>query len=68
MGKISHFEINISIHHKKLFCDLQDVLLYSIIDQAGETEPFYMAPSTGIITLKQLLTGTTKTSYSVRKI
>uniref|UniRef100_K1QE50 Protocadherin Fat 1 n=1 Tax=Magallana gigas TaxID=29159 RepID=K1QE50_MAGGI len=44
--------------------DTQDVLLYSIIDQAGETEPFYMAPSTGIITLKQLLTGTTKTRYA----
>ncbi|XP_052689553.1 protocadherin Fat 4-like [Crassostrea angulata] len=44
--------------------DTQDVLLYSIIDQAGETEPFYMAPSTGIITLKQLLTGTTKARYA----
>uniref|UniRef100_A0A8W8I309 Cadherin domain-containing protein n=1 Tax=Magallana gigas TaxID=29159 RepID=A0A8W8I309_MAGGI len=42
----------------------RDVLLYSIIDKAGETEPFYMAPSTGIITLKQLLTGTTKTRYA----
>jgi hypothetical protein len=50
----------------KAYYFLQDVLLYSIVEQTGETEPFYMAPSTGVITLRQLLTGSTKTIYRVR--
>ncbi|XP_061182373.1 cadherin EGF LAG seven-pass G-type receptor 2-like [Saccostrea echinata] len=44
--------------------DTQDVLLYSIIEQTGETEPFYMAANTGIINLNQLLSGSSKTTYT----
>ena len=41
------------------------MLAYSIVTQAGETEPFYMTPSTGQIFLRSVLTGTNKNRYQV---
>ncbi|XP_035826841.1 protocadherin Fat 4, partial [Aplysia californica] len=43
--------------------DVQDDLQYELVEEAGVTDFFYLAPNTGLISLKRLLEGQTTPQY-----
>ena len=44
----------------------QDILQYSLVEEAGVTDFFYLEPRTGLISLKQLLENEQASFYEVK--